>query len=141
MTFDNDPLTLVDTAGRLYGIDTVEATGSGPINIYTINTATGVATATGVTVAGLPSGYTLDTAASIAGDGIQIFSAGNTVGGSVAGAGNVISGNMGEGVDISGAGRHGQRGGRQLIGTDLQPGPPPSPITPASRSTAAPPAT
>ena len=113
VTFDNDALTLVSTGGQLYGIDTVEATGSGPINIYTINTTTGVATATGTTVADLPSGYTLDTAASIAGDGIQIFSADNTVGGSVAGAGNVISGNAGEGVDISGGGRHGQRGRRQ----------------------------
>ena len=113
VTFHNDELTLVDTGGQLYGIDTVEATGSGPINIYTINTATGVAIKVSATVAGLPSGYTLDTAASIAGDGVQIFSAGNTVGGPA--AGNVILGNMGEGVDISGrAGRHGQRCRRKL---------------------------
>ena len=46
MTFDNDGLTLVNTGGQLYGIDTYQATRSGSINIYTINTATGVATAT-----------------------------------------------------------------------------------------------
>ncbi len=117
-TVNNDSLTLVDTAGQLYGIDTSEATGSGPINIYTINTATGVATATGPTITGLPSGLTLDAAAAIAGDGIQIFSAGNTVGGSVAGAGNVISGNTGDGIDISGAGATGNVVAGNLIGTN-----------------------
>jgi hypothetical protein len=46
-------LTLVNAGGQLYGIDTFEPSGSGPIGIYTINTTTGVATATGVTVSGL----------------------------------------------------------------------------------------
>ena len=62
-TFNNDGLTLVNAGGQLYGIDTDETFGSGPINIYTINTTTGAATATGATVSGLPTGYTLDTAA------------------------------------------------------------------------------
>jgi hypothetical protein len=65
VTFDNDPLTLVYTGGLLYGIDTGESAGAGPINIYTISTTTGAATATGVTVSGLSSGFTLDTAAAI----------------------------------------------------------------------------
>lgn len=64
-TFNNDNLTLVTAGGQLYGIDTIETSGSGPINIYTIDTATGVATATGAVVAGLPTGYTLDTAAAV----------------------------------------------------------------------------
>ena len=60
---NNDPLTLVTVGGTLYGIDTVTPSGSGAINIYTINTTTGVATATGVTVTGLNPGFTIDTAA------------------------------------------------------------------------------
>ena len=61
----NDPLTLVNAGGQLYGIDTAVGGGIGPINIYTINTTTGLATATGVTVTGLTAGFTLDTAAAV----------------------------------------------------------------------------
>jgi hypothetical protein len=63
MTAFNDGLTFVNAGGQLYGIDTVQAEGFNPINIYTIDTTTGVATATGATVSGLPTGNTLDTAA------------------------------------------------------------------------------
>jgi len=60
-----DPLALVAAGGTLYGIDAVTASGSGAIAIDLINTATGMATATGVAVTGLPEGYTLDAAASM----------------------------------------------------------------------------
>jgi hypothetical protein len=63
-TLDNHPLTLVAAGGQLYGIDNGSSSGSPlGIPIYTINTTTGLATLTGVDVTGLPSGYTLDTAA------------------------------------------------------------------------------
>ena len=58
-------MTLVTAGGQLYGIDTIELSGSGPINIYTIDTTTGVAIATGATVTGLASGFTLDTATAV----------------------------------------------------------------------------
>jgi hypothetical protein len=58
-----DPLALVTAGGTLYGIDSVTASGSGTIGIYTINTSTGKATSTGVDVTGLPDGYTLDAVA------------------------------------------------------------------------------
>jgi hypothetical protein len=61
-TFDNNPLTLVTAGGQLYGIDNGGGSPLG-IPIYTINTTTGLATPTGAYVTGLPSGYTLDTAA------------------------------------------------------------------------------
>ena len=37
------------------------------------------------------------------GNGILITTSGNTIGGTLAGAGNVVSGNAGNGIDISGA--------------------------------------
>ena len=54
-----DPLALVTNGTTLYGIDTFAPTNP---SIFTINTATGVATAIG-TVSGLSTGYTLDTMA------------------------------------------------------------------------------
>ena len=56
-----NPLALVSVGATLYGIDTFTPTNP---EIYTINTATGVATGIG-TVSGLPTGYTLDTMASV----------------------------------------------------------------------------
>jgi hypothetical protein len=56
-----DPLALVSVGTMLYGIDTFAPTDPA---IYTINTTTGVATEIG-TVSGLPTGYTLDTMASV----------------------------------------------------------------------------
>ena len=56
-----DPLALVSVGSTLYGIDTFVP--SDP-SIFTINTTTGVATDIG-TVSGLPTGYTLDTLASV----------------------------------------------------------------------------
>ena len=48
-------------------------------------------------------------------DGILITGvSNNTIGGAIAGAGNVISGNNGPGIEITGAGFHGQCGCRQL---------------------------
>jgi hypothetical protein len=60
-----DPLSLVTVGGTLYGIDSVQASGSGLIEIDAIDTASGKATATGIDVTGLPDGYTLDAAASV----------------------------------------------------------------------------
>ena len=60
-----DPLTLVTAGGILYGIDTSTASGSTSIDVYTINTITGVATDTGVSVTGLTTGYTLDAATAV----------------------------------------------------------------------------
>jgi PEP-CTERM motif len=62
-TINGDALTLVTAGGRLYGIDTYQASGPAPIPIYTIDTTTGQATDTGVRVTGLTFSYTLDTAA------------------------------------------------------------------------------
>ncbi|MHB1556897.1 MAG: PEP-CTERM sorting domain-containing protein [Isosphaeraceae bacterium] len=59
-------LTLGTANGQLYGVDTIQAAGgSSPIDIYTVNTTTGAATATGVHVTGLSSGYTIDTIAAL----------------------------------------------------------------------------
>ncbi len=59
-------LTLGTANGQLYGVDTIQAAGPGsPIDIYTVNTTTGVASATGVHVTGLSSGYTIDTIAAL----------------------------------------------------------------------------
>lgn len=64
-TLNNDALTLVTANGTLYGVDTFALSSFSPIQIYTINTTTGVATYTGVNVTGLAPGYTLDTVAAI----------------------------------------------------------------------------
>jgi hypothetical protein len=57
----SDPLALVSVGSTLYGIDTFIP--SAP-SIFIINSTTGVATEIG-TVSGLPTGYTLDTLASV----------------------------------------------------------------------------
>ena len=56
-----DPLALASVGSTLYGFDTFIP--SAP-SIFTINTTTGAATEIG-TVSGLPTGYTLDTLASV----------------------------------------------------------------------------
>jgi titin len=52
------------------------------------------------------------------GVGIYAGAAANTIGGNVAGAGNVISGNSGDGLDISGAGSNTNVAAGNLIGTN-----------------------
>ena len=54
--------------------------------------------------------------------GVAIYAgaSANTIGGKVAGAGNVISGNGSNGVYISDSGNDRQRGQGRLIGTELQ---------------------
>ena len=61
-------LMLFSDGTKLYGIDTLATSG---IGIYVIDRKTGVATATGVTVTGLPStnDYYLDTATFSSDDG------------------------------------------------------------------------
>lgn len=62
----SNALAIGTANGQLYGVDTIQAAGgSSPVDIYTVNTATGVATATGVHVTGLSSGYTIDTIAAL----------------------------------------------------------------------------
>ncbi len=55
------------------------------------------------------------------GDGVEIATGatGNTIGGTVAGAGNVISGNTNDGVEISGTGTSGNAVDGDFIGTDV----------------------
>jgi hypothetical protein len=53
------------------------------------------------------------------GDGVLIFSAGNTVGGPTPGAGNLLSGNARNGVEIAGATATGNQLQGNRIGTDL----------------------
>ena len=55
------------------------------------------------------------------GDGVEIelSSTANTIGGTVGGAGNVISGNTGSGVEITGSGAMGNLVAGNLIGTDV----------------------
>jgi hypothetical protein len=62
---NTDGLSLVTAGGQLYGIDNSVRSGSGPIGIYTIDTTTGVATATGVDVSGVPSGFLVYAAATV----------------------------------------------------------------------------
>ena len=50
--------------------------------------------------------------------GVAIYSTGNTIGGTTAGARNVISGNTGEGILIAGAGATGNVVEGDYIGTD-----------------------
>lgn len=62
----SNALAIGTANGQLYGVDTIQAAGgNSSINIYTVDTATGVATATGVHVTGLSSGYTIDTIAAL----------------------------------------------------------------------------
>ena len=53
-----------------------------------------------------------------AGDGVEVISKLNTIGGTTTGAGNVISGNIGDGVLLSGAGATGNMIVGNYVGTD-----------------------
>ncbi len=66
-TAGNDNLALVNAGGTIYGVDTLSQAGSSDgIHIYTVDTTSGTATDTGVTVTGLQNGYTIDTVAGLA---------------------------------------------------------------------------
>ena len=52
------------------------------------------------------------------GDGIDVFASNNTIGGTASGAGNVISGNSGDGIQITGTGVTGNVVLGNLIGTN-----------------------
>ena len=92
--------------------------------------------ATGVVVAGnyigLDAGGTLDRGN--VNDGVYVTSANNTIGGTAAGAGNVISGNNDDGVESERRRRDRQPRPRQLHRHRLRPAPLPS-ATPTSAST------
>lgn len=65
-TVSNDNLALVNASGTIYGVDTLARAGStSGIHIYTIDTTSGKATDTSVTVTGLQSGFTIDTVAGL----------------------------------------------------------------------------
>ncbi len=102
--------------------NTLGGTTSGARNVISGNSANGVSI-TGA--ANLMEGNFIGTdstgAAALSNgiDGIIIFSASNTIGGTAAGAGNVISGNIDSAVDIFGSGASGNVVLGNLIGTDV----------------------
>ena len=98
---------------------TIGGTAAGAGNLIAGNTGTGVSIGSqgnvvqgnriGLTTAGLPLGNAT---------GVAITTANNTVGGAAAGARNVISGNSGDGVELTGPGATGNVVAGNYIGTD-----------------------
>jgi len=97
--------------GNGYGIhvaspnNVIGGTAAGARNLISGNVTTAVAIfagATGTLVSGNLIGTNLAGTAALSngGDGIFVRSAGNTIGGTTAGAGNVISGNLNDGIDL-----------------------------------------
>ncbi len=72
---------------------------------------------------------------------VESGSTGNTIGGAAAGAGNVISGNTDDGVEITGSGTSGNLVAGDFIGVDITGTVAIANATPAWRSTPGPPAT
>jgi hypothetical protein len=95
--------------------------GAGGGNLISGNAANGIDLVAGSNlVVGNRIGTDVAGAASVgnAGDGVLIFSAQNTVGGTTAGAGNLISGNGKNGVEITGSGATGNLVEGNRIGTN-----------------------
>ena len=66
-TYHHHELALVNVAGQLYGVDSPLPAGPASlIYVYTIDTTTGLANNTGVTVTGLPTGYNIDAVGGLA---------------------------------------------------------------------------
>ncbi len=101
-------------------------TGSGgsTIQALVINNFTGDGISVTTTGNTILSSYFGTTAAGTAagsqpmGEGIVLTAAGNTIGGTAAGAGNVISGNAGDGIEITGSAATGNVIEGNLIGTN-----------------------
>ena len=106
--------------------NTIGGTASGTKNVISGNTSDGVeitgAGTTGNVVAGNFIGTDVSGTISVGnGTGVEIDSAamGNTIGGDSSGARNLISGNIGDGVDILGAGTTDNLVAGNMIGTDI----------------------
>lgn len=102
---------------------TADATAAGPRNLLSGNTIAGVRIAGADANKVLGNFIGLDAAGTSAlanGNGVELIAAtsDNDIGGSAAGAGNVISGNTGDGVEIFGAEPEGNRVRGNRIGTD-----------------------
>jgi hypothetical protein len=120
------PVIQIDGSGAGAGVDglTVSATGGGSVikglSIYGF-TGNGVVLggSTGSTLTASYVGVKADgtIASADGGDGVKITSAGNTVGGTAMGAGNVISGNTQNGIEVTGAATGNTIQGNK-IGTD-----------------------
>jgi plastocyanin len=101
--------------------NTIGGTTSGAGNVISGNTGAGITTdssTSGTLIQGNDIGTNAAGTAAVAngGDGIDLASADNTIGGSVSGAGNVISGNTGNGVSLNGASATGNVVAGNLIG-------------------------
>ncbi len=102
------------------GVNTIGGTGTGEGNVISGNNGNGILVQTGSNgtiiqgnLIGLDAGGTVDLGNT--GDGINLNGvSGTTVGGTAAGARNVISGNNNVGIRITGATRDRQRGAGQL---------------------------
>jgi parallel beta-helix repeat protein len=98
-------------------LDATTQPGPAGVPLIELNGTGAGAGATGLTITGGGStvkGLFID---QFAGDGILVTSAGNTIGGTAAGAGNVISGNTGNGVYVRGSAASGNVFWGNLIGT------------------------
>ena len=119
--------------GNFLGVDiydapgnTIGGTAAGAGNVISGNNSDGVqikgSGATGNQVQGNYIGTDVNGTAKVGnvGDGVHIEEApGNTIGGTVAGAANVISGNYSEGVELYGSGATGNQVLGNFIGTDV----------------------
>ncbi len=104
--------------------DTIGGTSAGTRNVISGNTNDGIHLDPGSVSVLVQGNYIGTNAAGTASlgngiDGILVNSTSNTIGGSVAGAGNLISGNTEDGVEINGAGTSGNVVAGNLIGTDV----------------------
>lgn len=129
-----DPTGLVDVGSGLSGVritdapnNTIGGTSPAARNVISGNDLNGVSisgtTATGNRVQGNFIGTTSTGTADLGntGDGVEVFGApGNIIGGDEAGAGNVISGNNGNGISLVTAEATGNQIQGNLIGLNLQ---------------------
>lgn len=118
---DGDGISIQGSPGVLIG--GVTATDR---NVISGNAGVGIeiafATATGNVISGNYIGTNVAGTAKLAnGSGVQIRdgATGNTIGGTVSGARNIISGNAGAGIEITGSGTTGNRVQGNYIGTDV----------------------
>ena len=115
--------------GALGGIDlvsgpnTVGGTTAGAGNLVSGNREYGIileSSASEILVAGNDVGLNAAGNATIANElGVEIDGSNNTIGGTASGAGNVISGNTTDGVELTGSGTTGNVVAGNLIGTDV----------------------
>src|SRR5262245_60620200 len=102
---------------------TIGGTSAADRNVISGNTGNGIdVISAGTTIQANFIGTNVSGTAAVpnTGNGIKVDNTNNcTIGGTAAGAGNVISGNAGNGIDISGAGATGNTVQGNFIGTDI----------------------